>query len=540
MTQCAASSNEPVGGEPVISAEIAKSRSLLARGWPLVVLGAILALGLVLRFYQLDRRSMWLDEFWAMAVSAGHALESGRPEGVVIDPAPPPPTYLEHAVPWHQVWFATGETTHPPLYYVVLRLWREAFGGSQAVARGMSVFFSMIALALMYDVARLILGRRAALWSTLLMAVAVPQIVHAQEIRNYAPQVALALGAALAVVRIEKLGTSKLRLIGLTLSLVALLLTHYFSVGFAAGLLLYAALTLRGAARWKALGAFAAAAALFLVMWGPRFYVQLGQFGVSATENNWLFDPSPGRWWRALKQAALVPAELICPLDEKTASFAYLGAALYLVPLLLWRRRPELRLPALWLAASVGMLLALDIARSSMHLSHLRYSYVASPAVYLVLVGMVSQMRVIRHILPALAALSCALPLRTHYEDAYVDWRWPAEEMGLGQLLSPGDVVVFSSEGGPPYQAYQSFIVLSHYYGQIPGPIVIAPERPPADTIAELRQLGRETWLITGVGWVYPDQILPGAKIHVRHQYLGTVDIWRATWPDEDKAPAEP
>jgi hypothetical protein len=503
------------------------------RAWPWMALLLILALGFSLRMYQLDRRSVWLDEFWALAVSAGHALESGQPIGVIIDPAPPPPTSLANAVSWHEVWFATGETTHPPLYYIFLRLWREAFGESQAVARGMSVAFGLAAILLFYGVAGHLLSRTAALWSTLLMAVAVPQIVHSQEIRNYTPQLALALCATLAVLRMEKRGPSFARAAALAISLLALVLTHYFSVGFAAGLLVYALYRLPGRARWIAAAAFAAAAALFILTWGPRFWEQRVEFGVSATENNWLWDPYPLRGLRALRQAMLVPAQLICPLDEETEILSYLGAALFVLPLALWRRRPELQLPGLWLLSSVGMLVVLDATRSSLHLNHLRYSFIASPAVYLLLAGLAQNIRVVGHLLPALAALSCALPLRTHYGDAYVDWRWPAQ--GIREYVRPGDVMVFSSEGGPPYQAYQSFIVLSHYAGQLQGPVVIAPQRPDPAVVEQLRHLGRTTWLVTGVGWVEAEEILPGAKFQTRFQYYGTVDLWLMAWPDTDE-----
>lgn len=503
----------------------------MARAWPIVVLLMILALGLALRMYQLDRRSVWLDEFWAMAVSGGKALESGQPIDVLIDPAPPPPTSLENAVPWWEVWHATGETTHPPLFYLSLRLWREALGESQAVARAMAVAFSLAAIVLTYVIGRHISGRTVALWAALLMAVAVPQIVYAQQVRNYSMQLALAAAAAMAVVRIEKAGSSPLRLAALALSLAALMLTHYFSFGFAVGLLAYAALRLRGKALWHTFGAFAAAAVLFALLWGPQMWQQRVEFGVSPTENNWLWDPQPGRPWRAIKQALTVPAELIAPLDEQTAVLGYLGAALYVLPLALWRRRPELHLPYLWLIGSVGLILLMDVTRNSTHLIHLRYSFVASPAVFLLLAGLVRPIRVMRHALPALAALSCALPLRTHYTDAYVDWRWPAG--ALAEYARPGEAIVFVSDGGPPYQAYQSFIALSHYAGQLKGPVVIAPNHPGPAVIEELRRRGRTTWLVTGVGWVYPDQILPGATFEARYTYNGTVDLWIMTWPDE-------
>src|SRR5687767_2200623 len=76
-----------------VSAQAGAERPALAvRVWVTFALLLILALGLALRLHELDRRSMWMDEFWAMAVSGGKALESGQPAYTIIDPAPPPPT----------------------------------------------------------------------------------------------------------------------------------------------------------------------------------------------------------------------------------------------------------------------------------------------------------------------------------------------------------------------------------------------------------------------------------------------------------------
>ncbi len=498
-----------------------------------ILLLMVVALALGLRFYELDRRSAWLDEFWSLSNSAGKALETGQPRGVIIDPPPPSPTSLEGAGGWPEIRHAVLETTHPPLYYVVLRFWREAFGESQIVGRGMSVFFSIVGLLLVYDVGRRIGGRTTALWAALLMAVAVPQIVNAQEIRSYTLQLALAMAAASAVVRIEQNGATLPRLAGLCAALLASILTHYFSAGFALGLFGYAMLRLKGPARWKTLAAFVAAGALFLVLWGPSMWEQRVEFGVSATFNNWLHDPEPGRHWRAVLDMLQIPMQLITPLDEQTASLVYLGGALYVLPLVLWRKRPDLQLPALLLIGSVGLLAVMDAARSSTHLALLRYSFVASPAVFLLLAGLLRPMGWPQHILPAVAALSCILPLRSHYEDTYVDWRWPAGHLGLERFVRPGDVIIFASEGGPDYQAYTAFFGLTHYLEELPGPIVIAPTTLEPSVVRQLRAMDRKIYLVTGVGYVDVANVLPGAKPEVRHNYLGTVDVWEISWEQE-------
>ena len=95
------------------------------------------------------------------------------------------------------------------------------------------------------------------------------------------------------------------RLAGLCALTLALILSHYFALGAAIGLGLYALIRLRGSARWKTLGAMAASAVLFVLLWGRNMRIQGPKYRVGFQENFWLYDPEAGRAWRALLDAVL-------------------------------------------------------------------------------------------------------------------------------------------------------------------------------------------------------------------------------------------
>src|SRR5438270_315136 len=107
----------------------------------------------------------------------------------------------------------------------------------------------------------------AALWAWLIMALALAQIQFAQEVKHYALLQAEALAACLAIVRIEKRGGSGLRYAGLALGVLAMLLTHYFSMGAIAALTIYALLRFRGRDRRNTILAVMGAGVVFAVAW---------------------------------------------------------------------------------------------------------------------------------------------------------------------------------------------------------------------------------------------------------------------------------
>lgn len=115
----------------------------------------ILILGLILRLINLHQ-SLWLDE----SISA-LAVKSQSFWGILTQ-------------------FSPGDV-HPPLYYLVLKLWTNFFGYSEIALRFPSVLFGVVASYFVYLIAK----KKIALLAALFLAVNPLAIYYSQEARMY-------------------------------------------------------------------------------------------------------------------------------------------------------------------------------------------------------------------------------------------------------------------------------------------------------------------------------------------------------------------
>ena len=125
---------------------------------PTGVLVLILLLGFGLRLYRLGEQNIWWDE--------GHAIWAAR-QGLRMAAA------------------ITARDVHPPLYLWMLSLWMRVAGESEMAVRYLSLIGGMLTVSLTFVVARRLVGRRAALLATLLIAAARFHIWWSQETRMY-------------------------------------------------------------------------------------------------------------------------------------------------------------------------------------------------------------------------------------------------------------------------------------------------------------------------------------------------------------------
>ena len=79
----------------------------------------LLAAGL--RVYVLDHQSLWADEIFSL-------------------------TTTDPALPFRQFWDRVIADTHPPVYYLLLRLSSTAFGQSEIAARAPSALFGVLTI----------------------------------------------------------------------------------------------------------------------------------------------------------------------------------------------------------------------------------------------------------------------------------------------------------------------------------------------------------------------------------------------------------
>ncbi len=122
----------------------------------------------------------------------------------------------------------TAQDVHPPLYYFFLKTWSMVFGTTDVALRSMSVLFGAIAILGSYALVRKLFGKRAALFSLLILILSPVIIRYSQEMRMYTMVAAIAIAATYMLVQATR--TQKKRDWVIYGILVALgMYTHYFA-----------------------------------------------------------------------------------------------------------------------------------------------------------------------------------------------------------------------------------------------------------------------------------------------------------------------
>ncbi|HVY67769.1 MAG TPA: glycosyltransferase family 39 protein [Patescibacteria group bacterium] len=135
----------------------------------------ILVLAVLLRLYDYTAISLWHDE----AFSA-----------------------LLIRYPWGEMFYRLGLDVHPPLYYILLRLWHYAFGDTVAALRGFSLLFGVLSVwAVWLLVKYAFKSEKTALWAAFLLAVNPFQLQYVTEARMYTMGAFFSVLAAYFLVR---------------------------------------------------------------------------------------------------------------------------------------------------------------------------------------------------------------------------------------------------------------------------------------------------------------------------------------------------
>ncbi len=180
-----------------------------ARGIRLL-LAAIVLLAFGLRLARLTFQPLWWDEGWSLYFAASDV-----------------PTLLE----------LTSVDIHPPLYYLLLRLWIGVAGSSVVSVRLFSVLIGTAAVPLLFVVGRRLLGRSGGLLAATLLALSPFHVYYSQEVRMYGLVALLGLGATYFALRwVGGEGLAWGSLLGYTLLAAAALHTQYYSAFLLLGL----------------------------------------------------------------------------------------------------------------------------------------------------------------------------------------------------------------------------------------------------------------------------------------------------------------
>ncbi len=169
----------------------------------LTLFALIAIFALFVRLWHIQRESFWADEGWTMLLAKGPTLAD-----------------VAHTM---------AEDQHPPLYFMLMRLWMDAFGNSLFMARLLSALWSLICLAAVYRLGADWFSPAAGLAAALILALTDNEIMLAREARHYTQMAALATLSALFYLRYAR-QPRRASGIAWLLSSIALLYTHYLGV----------------------------------------------------------------------------------------------------------------------------------------------------------------------------------------------------------------------------------------------------------------------------------------------------------------------
>lgn len=171
-------------------------------------LSGILLLGTGLRVYALGYQSFWTDEIFSL---------------MTTDPT----------LTFREFWDRVLADTHPPLYYVLLRLSSSILGQSEVAARAPSALFGVLTLLAAAILPGSSLARSSRLVLLLFLAISPGAVWYAREARSYALLLLFSTVITLACIsfvhcRPEENRKARALLVTLTASSILASFTHYF------------------------------------------------------------------------------------------------------------------------------------------------------------------------------------------------------------------------------------------------------------------------------------------------------------------------
>lgn len=215
-----------------------------------IIIGSIALAAMILAAFVAVRQSVWFDEAYSIMVAK-------QPVGEVIRLA--------------------GVDTHPPLYYLVLKVWAGTFGWGEMALRSLSILAYGGSIAIGALLVRRMYGERASLGAAACMLFAPLMMRYGFEIRMYAVASLIGILATYVLVRTEQTGRNRdwaLYGILVALGMYTLYYTAFLWTAHLVWLLIVQRKRLRAVHQSKWLWSYLGAAVLFLP-WLPTFLKQM-------------------------------------------------------------------------------------------------------------------------------------------------------------------------------------------------------------------------------------------------------------------------
>ncbi len=205
--------------------------------WLKILVIIIMGLGIFFRFAHLGQKIYCCDESWTSVAISGNTLAELRQEVSHHQGTIPITTFdkYQHINPDHGVadtlnYLITSDPQHPPLYYVMVRLWAQVFGDSPTGVRSLSAVISLLIFPSVYWLCLELFESPVVGWVAIaLIAVSPLQLYFAQEARQYSlwmVEILVSSAALLRAIRQE----NKVNWAVYALTLALGLYTHLFTV----------------------------------------------------------------------------------------------------------------------------------------------------------------------------------------------------------------------------------------------------------------------------------------------------------------------
>ncbi|MEH2456069.1 glycosyltransferase family 39 protein [Nostoc sp.] len=205
--------------------------------WLKILVIIFIGLGIFFRFAHLGQKIYCCDESWTSVAISGHTVaelkqEVSNHQGTILIT-----TFdkYQHINPDRGVadtvnYLITSDPQHPPLYYVMVRLWAQVFGDSPSGVRSFSAFISLFIFPSVYWLCLELFESPVVGWIAMgLIAVSPLQLFFAQEARQYSlwmVEILVSSAALLRAIRQE----NKINWVVYALTLTLGLYTHLFTV----------------------------------------------------------------------------------------------------------------------------------------------------------------------------------------------------------------------------------------------------------------------------------------------------------------------
>ncbi|MEH2351871.1 glycosyltransferase family 39 protein [Nostoc sp.] len=153
----------------------------------------LLTMGILFRFSNLDGKVFWQDEVYASLRISGYTINEAKQqlfnnrvigkESFAQFQGANPDKSLNDTI----MSLAKQDSQHPPLYYIIARLWMEIFGNSVTAIRSLSACISLLVFPCVYWLCRELFNVPLSVpgVAIALMAISPIHLVYAQEAQEY-------------------------------------------------------------------------------------------------------------------------------------------------------------------------------------------------------------------------------------------------------------------------------------------------------------------------------------------------------------------